>query len=234
MRECIRFTIEESTPASSGVLRSQGLPPRSELSERIGALLDSAILLFTGLAQPTGVLADLSKQEFEMIYRGDGLNPHETPLEEIFPEADSLALFAATLGGLVSERISHLLAADQLALGFMLDAVASEAADQLAIVMGRHLSQRLLRERQQPKKPSVLAYSPGYCGWHLSGQDKLFQFLHPEQIGITLNTSYLMEPLKSVSGVLVAGRGEIHRFRPEFSFCGTCKTHQCLDRMASV
>lgn len=234
MRECVRFTIEEATPASSGVLKSQGLPPRSELSERIGALLDSAMLLFAQLAQPAGVLADLSEQEFEVIYRGEGLNFHETPLEKIFPEADSLALFAATLGRLVSERISELFAADQLALGFMLDAVASEAADQLAIIMGCHLSQRLLRERQQPEEPTVLAYSPGYCGWHISGQDKLFQFLRPEQIGITLNTSYLMQPLKSISGVLVAGRGEIHRFRPEFSFCGTCKTHQCLDRMDSV
>ena len=54
------------------------------------------------------------------------------------------------------------------------------------------------------------------------------------EIGVTLNDSCLMSPLKSVSGVLVAGLGEAHRFRPDFPFCDDCRTHECGRRMASV
>jgi hypothetical protein len=100
--------------------------------------------------------------------------------------------------------------------------------------MGRRFLELLPAEGSTAGDTRVLPYSPGYCGWHITAQARLFEFLHPEDIGITLNSSYLMQPLKSVSGVLVAGKGEIHKFRPKFSFCADCKTHQCVERMASV
>jgi hypothetical protein len=68
----------------------------------------------------------------------------------------------------------------------------------------------------------------------VSGQRALFEFLGPEEIGITLNASCLMQPLKSISGVLVVGAGHIHRFRPTYSFCERCQEKQCRDRIASV
>jgi hypothetical protein len=80
----------------------------------------------------------------------------------------------------------------------------------------------------------VLPYSPGYCGWTVRGQKNLFERLGPEQMGVTLNDSCLMTPIKSVSGVLVAGPGEIHSIRPDFAFCDECRTHACGARMASV
>ncbi|MHC4266624.1 MAG: vitamin B12 dependent-methionine synthase activation domain-containing protein, partial [Planctomycetota bacterium] len=80
----------------------------------------------------------------------------------------------------------------------------------------------------------ILSYSPGYCGWDISGQKKLFEYLHPGKIGISLNNTYLMTPLKSVSGVLVAGKNEIHQFRPNYPFCKSCKTHSCLLRMKAL
>jgi hypothetical protein len=80
----------------------------------------------------------------------------------------------------------------------------------------------------------ALAYSPGYCGWHVTGQRKLFKYLRPEEIGITLNASCLMQPLKSVSGVLVVGPGHVHKFQPTYSFCETCREKQCRERIATV
>jgi hypothetical protein len=43
-----------------------------------------------------------------------------------------------------------------------------------------------------------------------------------------------MSPIKTVSGVLVAGPGTAHKFRPDFPFCDDCRTHECGRRMASV
>lgn len=229
MREIFGFTVSEAIPAETEVLESQGMPERDRLPERITVLLDEAVRLFRDLSEPHGLLQDASAAEFETIYRGEGLNADETPLEGVYPQAEGLALFAATLSEPVSGRISALFAENDPALAYMLDAVASVSADRLATLLGERLLRRLGRE-----DIAVLPYSPGYCGWHISAQRKLFDLLRPEEIGIRLNDSYLMQPLKSVSGVLVAGPGPIHRFWPRFSFCEDCRTRTCGERMMSV
>ena len=114
----------------------------------------------------------------------------------------------------------------------MLDAVASAGADLLADRLAERYRETLAGRGL--KEPRVLPYSPGYCGWPTRGQRPLFDALRPGEIGVTLNDSCLMSPLKSVSGVLVAGPGEAHRFRPDFPFCDDCRTHECGPRMASV
>src|SRR5450759_3682893 len=113
----------------------------------------------------------------------------------------------------------------------MLDSSAAAAADHLADLLGPRYVSMIAGAASDWR---VLAYSPGYCGWHVSGQRALFGFLRPEEIGITLNWSCLMQPLKSISGVLVVGPGHIHRFHPTYSFCERCQEKQCRDRMASV
>jgi hypothetical protein len=80
----------------------------------------------------------------------------------------------------------------------------------------------------------MLRFSPGYCGWDLTAQRALFESLRPEAIGIFLTGSCLMQPLKSVSGVIVAGKKEIFEFDDDFSFCSDCATHECRDRIRSL
>jgi cobalamin-dependent methionine synthase I len=138
------------------------------------------------------------------------------------------------VGEAVSSRISALFEQRELVTGFLLNAVASEAADALAALTGRRYLERLAGEGRASRPTRVLGYSPGYCGWHLSGQGALFARLRPEEIGITLSTSYLMQPLKSVSGVLVAGAPEMHAFGPDFPFCEQCTTRSCEARIAAV
>lgn len=81
---------------------------------------------------------------------------------------------------------------------------------------------------------ATMLFSPGYCGWHVSGQKRLFESLRPDEIGIELSESFLMQPLKSVSGVIVVGPREIFDFDDAFSFCDECSTHSCRDRIRTV
>ena len=111
----------------------------------------------------------------------------------------------------------------------MLDAVASAAADRLADLLAARCETASGEERIR-----VLPYSPGYCGWHVSGQRALFAYLDPSDIGVLLNASCLMQPLKSVSAVLVGGAADIHKFRPTYAFCEPCQDKHCRGRMASV
>jgi hypothetical protein len=85
-----------------------------------------------------------------------------------------------------------------------------------------------------PPGDVFLRYSPGYCGWDITGQRQLFQALRPEEIGITLRESCLMEPLKSISGVLVAARPEVHRFDNNYPFCSACTTQTCRSRITAI
>jgi hypothetical protein len=116
----------------------------------------------------------------------------------------------------------------------MLDGIASERAEIAAeLLAGAFLSSLVERGRADPGA-GALSYSPGYCGWHITGQRKLLAFLKPEQIGISLNKSCLMTPIKSVSGVLVAGAPEIHEFDNDFDFCFDCTSWECRTRIASL
>lgn len=221
-------------PDGDAVLRYQGIPKGTTISKRIRTLLTQAMDLFAASAQPEGMMSELSIGEFESIFRGEGKNEKENPLAQIFPRSDNLALFALTMGGLVSEKIEELFQDNHFAQGSMLDAVASLAADKaVEVCEADHFTDLSNRSLIKPGS-HVLSYSPGYCGWHISGQKKLFEYLQPEKVGITLNKSFLMSLLKSVTGVLIAGRREIHIFKSNYTFCKLCKTHSCYERMKSL
>ncbi|HEX7605342.1 MAG TPA: vitamin B12 dependent-methionine synthase activation domain-containing protein [Usitatibacter sp.] len=198
---------------------------------RIDSLVDAATAVYLDLAEPRAIVAEIPAGEFADIYRGEGLNSHETPLEAIYPKAAHLALVAATVGARVTTRVRELFLRHDLAIGCMLDSIASAGTDRLADLLGL---QYVTMVPGSAADWRALTYSPGYCGWHVSGQRALFGFLRPEEIGITLNPSYLMQPLKSISGVIVVGSRHIHRFHPTYSFCERCQEKQCRDRMASV
>lgn len=233
MREVIRLDPKHVRAARDDVLERLGLEATDTVSPRLADLIERASKRLVRTAVPVALVETVDREEFGRIYAGDGANAPRAPLDEIYSRADALALFAATLGPAIDDVIRHLFQSGDPALGYVLDVTASSVADRLADLTGRRFLAHLERARTSAAA-RVLPYSPGYCGWHVSGQAALFERLRPQQIGITLTKGCLMEPIKSVSGVLVAGRGDVHKFRPTYPFCDACTTHDCRVRMASV
>jgi hypothetical protein len=231
MRRIISLSVDEILPGRDEVLENQGMAGRTNIPARILSLLDSALDLFKQLAEPRGLMEDWPVPGFKDLYDGNGLNSADCPVPPIVAEADGLALFAATMGSILADKSSELFTKGGPVLGFMLDAVNSVGSEQLGRQMCRRFLELLPEELRRTKEIKVQYYCPGHCGWHLSGQDKLFQMLHPEEIGIALKPSWAMYPVKSISGVLVAGGIETHRFRPNFPFCPSCKEHKCVSRL---
>jgi hypothetical protein len=234
MTGIIALEAIEEAPIREVVLRTQGVPGGHPVPERVGSLVEEARALYETLARPVGLLAGISSSDFLEIYEGAGLNADRSPLPGISARGEHLALFAATLGEPVSRKIRTLFEENDAALGCMLDGIASERADSAADLLGRMFLSSLCQDREPRSEIRVLPYSPGYCGWHVSGQQSLFSYLDPGQIGIELNPSCLMSPIKSVSGVLVAGPLEIHAFDNDFGFCLDCDTWECRERVESV
>jgi hypothetical protein len=69
-------------------------------------------------------------------------------------------------------------------------------------------------------------YSPGYCGWKVVEQKKLFSLFPEGFCNISLNDSSLMTPMKSVSGII--GMGEQAEKRA-YS-CEICDAVDCIYR----
>ena len=234
MRKIFDISIEGVIPEESSIHKALGLGLDKEPSEKTASLIEQAFESFIDLARPKGLFETITLEEFAPIYAGTGLNEPKTPLEGIYPGAEQLALFAVTLGQPVSERIDELFGANDFALAYVLDAVASEGAELAAEAVGEQFDHLVMGDDDPFEDKSQLRYSPGYCGWHISGQGRLFDRLRPGDIGIELNSSYLMQPLKSVSGVIVSGKKEIHFFNNSFPFCNDCVTKTCRDRLKHI
>lgn len=233
----ITIALDGTLPQTGAILDRQGVPPGPQPgagADRTLALAQAARELYVALAAPAGIVAEVSAPEFAAIYAGEGRNAPETPLAGIFPRAQRLTLFAVTVGAAVSERIAVLFDEREFALAVMLDAAASEGVELAADVLEAALGEATEAAAPAGSRSAHLRYSPGYCGWHVSGQRALFAALKPEAIGIRLRPSQLMEPLKSISGVIVTGAIAIHGFADAYPFCTRCRTRECRERLAKL
>jgi len=234
MRKVLPLDSVRSAPHRDVVLGRQGIPPDHELSEQVEGLVEKAVALYESLCEPRGIIAGISLNDFQDVFRGDGENSMPAPLPGIVKKADALALFAATVGHPLSSKIQELFQENDPATACILDGIASERVESAATLLAVELGNLVRTEGGGGSDGVVLPYSPGYCGWHITGQRKLFASLAPEEIGIHLGASCLMSPIKSVSGVLVAGEAAIHDFDNDFDFCFDCTSWECRTRIESL
>lgn len=133
-------------------------------------------------------------------------------------EPGLLCCFVVTLGEEVDASIGRM-QEDSLFQAYLLDAVGSVLAEQMAGQVEAYLSEVLLGEGYQ----STARFSPGYCDWETGeGQKELFRFLQPEPIGVRCTSSGMMIPQKSISACLVGAR-EVFSKTP----CGPCSRKEC-------
>lgn len=226
----ITFDNNDIAPDRVSVLEEMGMKNHDKINVQLDHSLRTALDNFFLSSKPVGLIKEISRVDFEPVFEGEGKNSNDTPIREIIRQSDGLTLFAVTLGPDISHRIDNYYTSNDYVLAYILNTVASLAADNAAEKL--ELQPGHLLNGGNGK--TVLGYSPGYCGWDISGQKQLFSVLKPEQIGITLNESFLMNPIKSVTGILISGPSEIHRFVPNFSFCRSCKTKSCVDRIKHI
>ncbi len=94
--------------------------------------------------------------------------------------------------------------------------IAEKATDQLQEILGKLASTK--------HKQITNRYSPGYCGWDVFEQHKLFSLLPENFCGISLNEAALMNPIKSVSGIIGIG-GNVKKAAYQ---CNKCEKTDCL------
>lgn len=135
---------------------------------------------------------------------------------------DDIALFVCTAGQGIGAYSKTLMHEGDFVKGYIADVVGSEIVES---AMDK-IQQALERQMEATGRHITDRYSPGYCGWSVGEQHKLFSFFPEKFCGITLTPSSLMQPIKSVSGVI--GLGE--NVRRKGYVCNLCSMVNCIYR----
>jgi cobalamin-dependent methionine synthase I len=233
MSRIIPIDLADTIPDSTEILERQGIPLEA-IDEKLTLLADEAKESYARFARPRGLVLPVSLADFGEIYAGEGSNSEDSVLEEILPKAHRLTLFAITVGGEITDEINRLFGVGEYAQASMLDFAASagaeKASERVTSVMWGEQSSQV----EDSDKSAALPFSPGYCGWHVSGQKKLFAHLKPEKIGVRLSDTCLMMPLKSISGVIVVAPRVCFDIDDSYPFCVECANHSCRERWAQL
>jgi hypothetical protein len=141
-------------------------------------------------------------------------------------KSDSAALFLCTAGDEIGTRSKKSMKDGDLLKGYVYDVVGSEAVEAAADLM----QDQLEREMKSLGRATTNRFSPGYCGWLVVEQHKLFQLMPDNFCGINLTPSALMIPMKSVSGII--GTGQNVKRAPYT--CSFCDMKDCIYRRNKV
>jgi hypothetical protein len=137
-------------------------------------------------------------------------------------EAEKVILFLFTAGIQYEIRSREQLSHGDPIKGYVTDVLGSIVVELAVERMYMELEHSLERSGLKTTNP----YSPGYCGWPVSDQSKLFSFFPEGFSGITLSESSLMKPIKSVSGIIGAGK----KARKRAYRCEICDHQTCIYR----
>jgi len=135
---------------------------------------------------------------------------------------DGGALFICTAGAGISEKSKELMATGDLIEGYILDVIGSVTVEAAIDKIQDSFENELISLGYKMAN----RYSPGYCGWALSEQKRFFALFPENHCKIKLSDSCLMDPIKSVSGVIGFGRN-VKKTAYE---CQMCELETCIYR----
>lgn len=143
-------------------------------------------------------------------------------ISNLIRKAEKAALFVCTAGAGIGEWSKELMSSGDLMKGYVVDVIGSEIVEK---AMDR-IQENLESDMRTKGLGITDRYSPGYCDWQVSEQQKLFSFFPDNYCGIRLSESSLMYPIKSVSGIIGIGpKAERKGYT-----CDFCKVKDCLYR----
>lgn len=210
------------------VYRILGYPRDVEPPRRIVAMVGQAEQEACNLVRPQfwimpAVVVDVCSPACYLI--GDGLSWttccfRSEVLATLLEQCDKVVVFLATIGDSLESRVAELAEQGEVLQAFVLDAVGSEAVEQVAELMHQTARRMLLEDGYYCSK----RFSPGYCDWDITQQKELFRFFGDAPVMLTEHC--LMLPRKSISGIIGVGRDLVQIFNP----CRTCNAKDCRGR----
>ncbi len=181
------------------------------------------LLSFGDIKAEYRIFSEISFQHKEKSLHVEGVTFNIKPIiYRQIKEAEEAALFICTAGPVIGEKSRDSMKSGDLLKGYVYDVIGSEVVEAAADMM----QEELKAEAAARGKKITNRFSPGYCGWDVAEQHKLFSFFKDNFCGITLTESALMNPIKSVSGLI--GIGGNVKYAPYQ--CHLCDDRNCIYR----
>lgn len=188
-------------------------------------LIDSIAEICQKLAQPRVSFVVFQHPQFDhenyTIQLDDQIFNTGKLVTNLLKKSENIALFIATIGSGIEAYSRQQMAGSNGLEGYIADLIGSELAECTAELVHYHIEETVKTRGLKVTN----RYSPGYCNWPVSDQLKLFS-LFSNHAGVSLSSSSLMLPIKSVSGMLGIGRDvRIAKYK-----CNLCDDEKCIMR----
>lgn len=144
-----------------------------------------------------------------------------TQLPKILRKSDAVSILLVTAGRKVTDESRRLMAAGKMTQALAVSAVGSA----MVVDLMKELTRQVFQSAQKRGYGTTLRVGPGYTGWHLNDQSTLFAFYEDENIPVTLNHGVMMEPEKSLLGMVGMTPGG--KEAPEIEPCRICDLKGC-------
>jgi len=135
-------------------------------------------------------------------------------------DSDRMVFFVCSAGKTISEKSANLFKSGDPILGYIYDLLGSAIVEATGNWIQSYLKQGIVENGEAITN----RYSPGYCNWSTSEQHKLFTLFNEAPSGVILTTSALMNPVKSISGVIGIG----HDVKYRNYQCDICRNKDCV------
>jgi hypothetical protein len=209
----------------ANILAALGVPD-GKADEYLIDLISKLTHECIGIAKPCAAYTIFSHPQFEKYSGQMELEGEVFAVERMvwsaLRKSSEVAIFVATCGPEVELLSKKLIREGHPLEGLIVDLVGSEIAESVADFVHKKIEENVSVHKHR----TTNRYSPGYCNWPVSDQQKLFELMGENTCGVNLTPSSLMLPIKSVSGIV--GIGKQVQFRGYA--CSKCEAAQCIYR----
>ncbi|HHX01307.1 MAG TPA: hypothetical protein GX739_01410 [Firmicutes bacterium] len=207
------------------ILRAIGYQNPDSAGEEINDLITEYLGLAIIAADPKAIYRSTSfrlvgDDQVELL---DGQILTSEMLYQTIAECEGIIIGLVTLGSKTDAAIAAVSQEDAFC-GYLTDVISSLLVE----ILAHKFWQYLVSELGSQGYRATSFVSPGAIKFPLPEQKRIFQFLQPERIGVTLTESCLMEPSKSLTVILGYGK-QIEPAKYSHD-CSTCDMKDCLIR----
>lgn len=221
----VRYDASDLSPTMNMAGRMMGY----EGSVPSGPVLDALVEVFSGISDLSDIRGGYVMVD-GMTTGPDGssitVGNHVFKTGKIIARglegAEQAVLFLLTSGERFGALSGQEMKNGNLLKGYVIDVVGSLLVELAADRLAEDLKNKCARSGLGISN----RYSPGYCGWPVADQEKLFAFFPEGFEGISLSERFMMHPIKSVSGLTGIGKKVVKR---EYQ-CKMCDDENCIYR----
>jgi len=202
------------------VLRHEGIRLPSKLTPEISALLHDLLASVEDqhLLKPAIVyeMHDVAQVDRSRLRLKDNKTLNGSIFSSVMSTAEEIAVAICTIGPELEKKVSDYFQSDEPLRGVLIDGIGSAAVESLTRETCKLVTKKASASGYQASSP----LNPGMSGFPISEQWQLFQLVPTEKIGVSLTSSGVMVPRKSIS--LVIGIGPQMKSWTQKEVCARC------------